>query len=410
MASRPSPLAATLAATLALALAACDDASDPAGQTLDAAAPDAAAPDAAAPDATPLDAAAPDAGASPALRAALDQIAADALSTHAHVGLGVTVVLADGSIVEVSAGREAPSPSAPAYTADGSAQVIGSVTKMYTATLVLRLVERGALGLDDPIDAWFDFAGAEQITVRMLLDHTSGLADCLALIEPARRGEPWSPDALIALATAAEPYAPPGGETAWYANTNFVLLARIVEAIGGQTWPEAIAGEIAAPLGFARTGYAGEPARAGAFVDGWYRDGEGWSPALDMIDASTGWGMGALVATNRELARFGAALYAGQLFDDPATLAEMRAPSAPLADALLTPGEPPQVMGLGVIRYAVGDRVLEGHFGQTLGYQAALFRDSVTGAIIAVTANTDGATVGFIALDVAAAIEAAAAL
>jgi len=346
---------------------------------------------------TPIDDIAP-------LRSDLEQIAAAEVSPNGLLGIGITVVLADGREIAVTAGRSGPHEDAPAYSVDDTVQVVGSITKTFTATRALQLIEEGALSLDATLDRWFAFEGAAAITVRMLLNHTSGLNDCLALMRPEQFGETWSPEALVDLAIDAEPYAAPGGATGWYSNTNAVLLALVVEAVSERSWNENIAAGIADPLDLGTVGYAGAPEHEDTFAEGWYIGGDGWAPALDVIDPSIGWGAGAMVASNRDLARFGRALFDGALFEDRATLASMRAFDAPLADALRTPGEPPQSLGLGLIRYRVGDMTLDGHFGHVLGYQAALFHDPETAAIIAVTANTEGVRVGLAAVAAAGAV------
>lgn len=334
-------------------------------------------------------------------QADLQRIAAAEVASDGLLGLGITVVLPDGRLIEAGAGYSAPGPDAAPYSTVDTVQVMGSVTKVLTAARALQLAERGVLGLDETLDRWFAFDGAASITVRMLLDHTSGLNDCLALMPPERMGEDWAPAALVELATAAEPYAAPGGAVGWYSNTNAVLLASIIEQVTGRGWGEGISAELAAPLGLTTVGYAGAADRQGAFADGWFTHEGAWASSLEVIDPSIGWGAGALVMSNHELARFARALFDGALFTDPATLASMQAFDVPLADALRTPGEPPQRLGLGLIRYQVGEMALDGHFGHVLGYQAALFHDPETDAVIVVSANTEGVQVGFTAVEVA---------
>lgn len=381
------PLIVTLCAALALGLPllGCED--DP------------------PPEAESVDSASPDARALEALQADLDRIVAEQSGAAGLPGIGVTISLGTGEVLTASAGRVGPAPDAPDYSAHETAQVIGSVTKLFTATAVMQRVERGELALDARLDHWFEFEGAGDITVQMLLDHTAGLADYLQLMPPERMGEDWSPEALIDLAVQADPYAAPGGPTAWYSNTHYVLLARIVEATSGRSWAAEIEAAIAAPLGLSGLGYAGAPDRQGAFADGWYLDGAEWGASLDVIHPSIGWGVGALVASGHDLARFGRALFDGELFEDPATLERMLRFERPLAERLYTPGEPPQSLGLGVIRYDLGGgAAIDGHFGWVLGYQAGLFHDPSTDAVIAISANVDGIHVGLAALAVADAL------
>lgn len=115
-----------------------------------------------------------------------------------------------------------------------------SVGKAYTATAILQLVEEGKLTLDAPLSRWApEMPGAAWITVEDLLAHTSGLYSFQA--DPALRAEPGykPPERLLAVAAAQPAAFCPGA--AWsYSNTGYILLGRIIEALDGRPYQEAL--------------------------------------------------------------------------------------------------------------------------------------------------------------------------
>ncbi|NMH97657.1 serine hydrolase domain-containing protein [Pseudonocardia acidicola] len=135
---------------------------------------------------------------------------------------------------------------------------IGSVTKTFTATVVLQLVDEGRIGVDDPVARYVaGVPNGDTITVRQLLDHRSGLynyTDDLAFNAAldANPGRVWTDAEVLAIAYAHPPVFPPG--TAFqYSNTNYVLLGQIVEKVGGAPLAQLMRQRIFAPLGMADT-------------------------------------------------------------------------------------------------------------------------------------------------------------
>ncbi len=338
---------------------------------------------------------------SAALQKSLDALVLADLVGLDALGLGVTVELPDGRVFESAAGNVGPRRQDAAYSVRDTRQAVGSVTKLYTSVLVMQLVEQGTLDLDQSIDAWFDFENANDITIRMLLQHTSGIADCLDQLTPEQYALEWTPEQLVELALDAEPFGVPGTSSAFYSNTNFALLALIVEAVTGESWQGVLEARIAAPLGLSETAYAGD---ARDLADGWMRTDDGWVGTLALLDPSVGWGYGAITSTNHELARFVKALFSGELFAEQTTLEQMLEFSATMDPSVLSEGEPPQSVGLGVIRYHVGDVVLDGHLGHIAGYNSAVLRDAETGVLLTGTTNADAAVVALTLVKIAEAL------
>lgn len=217
---------------------------------------------------------------------------------------------------------------------------IASVTKIFTAAAILRLVEQGRLGLDDPIDRHLaadelkllraDRYDTARITVRHLLEHSSGIHDFatdarfLAAVaeNPARR---WTRREQLALAVAAgQPYGPPGRQSR-YSDTGYILLGAIIERISGAALADAMPALLRfEALGLARTRFEPEakglvdpiPAdRAHQYMG--TTDVTILNPSFDLF------GGGGLLSTTGDLATFLDALFANHVFDRPATLQRM---------------------------------------------------------------------------------------
>jgi len=185
--------------------------------------------------------------------------------------------------------------------AAGTPLVIGSVTKTFVAATVLQLVEEGRIRLDQPLRRYLPDLreiGAE-ITVAQLLDHTSGLADLFN--DTTRRGLEQDPGrswvAADVLATLRDPWYEPGQGWA-YANTNYYLLSMLVEAVTGSSLTEQLEARFFGRLHLDATTVLDGDA-AGAPLD------EAWTTIF--------WGSGAMSASASDLARWGDALYTGDL-------------------------------------------------------------------------------------------------
>jgi len=117
--------------------------------------------------------------------------------------------LPDGSVVSRSSGYADPAKKTP-WTTD-TVSALGSVTKSFTAVVIMQLVQEGKLSLDDTIDEWFPAQpNGDKITVRMLLSHTSGLAASFRRNEKDPKwSEEWSPIDLVAEANRLGPVDKP---------------------------------------------------------------------------------------------------------------------------------------------------------------------------------------------------------
>lgn len=289
---------------------------------------------------------------------------------------------------------------------------IASVTKLFTATLVMREVEAGRLDLDGPIGALLaDLPAAwSAMTPRQLLAHMSGLPD--VIVDPL--AGTWLADrydAAIA-AAAVQPMAFEPGAAWSYNQTNFVLLAAAVERLAGQPLAALVEATILGPLGLTATSYGD----ARDVVPGrgpWYSriDFSGpqprlaerlhaiWVPYPPLAHPCAG-----LNTTAIELARFVDAVASGRLLA-PATCAAMWTPQQ-LRDGTPAGPDPSSPMGLGWIVESLDGRTLVGGSG---GATVAVRHCVPDGLTVAVLTNCQGCDPdGLATAIVAAGVEAGA--
>jgi CubicO group peptidase (beta-lactamase class C family) len=160
-----------------------------------------------------------------------------------------------------------------AVTADAQFRV-ASTTKLFVATVVLQLVEEGRLGLDGPVATYVPgFRHARGVTIRQLLNHTSGIPDYTrtdqfheGLLE--HRDRVWSTDELLALVAAVRRDFAPG--TAYlYSNTGYLLLGRVIDTVTGSTWATEIRRRILDPLRMRHTYVASAEPLPGGVLPGY---------------------------------------------------------------------------------------------------------------------------------------------
>ncbi len=196
---------------------------------------------------------------------------------------------------------------------------IGSVTKPFTATAILMLYEAGAFPLDQTIDRWYpDVEGAERITIRHLLTHTSGLPGYTERPDFEERVTAYiDPAALEAEIATFEPDFEPG--SAWaYSNSGYFLLARIVQKVSGSGLEAFLMEHLFGENDMVRTGVYDNRQRIRrpdeALGHAW--KGEGFARALDW-EMSWAGGAGALYSTVGDLFRFGEAWFGGRILESP---------------------------------------------------------------------------------------------
>ncbi|WP_373321795.1 serine hydrolase domain-containing protein [Micromonospora okii] len=268
---------------------------------------------------------------------------------------------------------------------------IGSVTKTFTAVLVLQCRDAGLLDLDDPVGRHLDVPAHGELTVRRLLSHTSGLQR-----EP--HGDVWDTlaapdaDALLAELARAERVLPPARRF-HYSNLGVALLGQLVARLRGGTWAEVLAERVLAPLGLTATSDRPGPAAATGFLVDAYSDEAHPEPPTDFGAVGPA---AQLWSTAADMARWAAFLADPAALDPsgavlaPATLDEMRWPLTVTDETSWGAG-----FGLGLILVPQGERVVHvGHDGAMPGFLAAVYGrrggDGTAGAMGAAVLGSSG--------------------
>lgn len=256
---------------------------------------------------------------------------------------------------------------------------IGSSTKTFVATVILQLAGEGNLSLDDPVARWLPWLpqlrpGSETITVRQLLNHTSGLFNFLA--DPvywlmALTGKEFDPRELVLIATLRPLNFAPG--TNWkYSNTNYILAGMIIEKITGHRLGDELHTRIFQHLELDNTTFPtgrempSPHARGYAFIEG-----AGYFDITTTIHPSAYWAAGAIISTAADLGTFYHALLGGSLLP-PELLKEMKT-TAIGADGKDTG------CGLGLARLTHDCGTMWGHGGEVPGYFSPMTSSSPDG-------------------------------
>ncbi|MBP2320562.1 D-alanyl-D-alanine carboxypeptidase [Kibdelosporangium banguiense] len=261
---------------------------------------------------------------------------------------------------------------------------VGSVTKTFTATVVLQLVAEGTLGLDSTVAGYLPQFGLDRrITVRMLLQHTSGVfnhtgdfdADGKYVPGVLWRDKEWvnyrfhtyEPEELVRLALSKPAKFEPG--TNWsYSNTNYVLARLLIEKVTGHSYAEEMQRRILRPLGLSGTvAPTTQSEIPGPHAHAYYRYEEaGQQKTVDVSRQNPSWisSGGDMISTTQDLHKFFSALQGGRLLP-AALLAEMRTPHPKSGDYRYG-------LGLFVQDLSCGVTVLQ-HNGGVQGYGTLMY-------------------------------------
>lgn len=326
-----------------------------------------------------------DAAKTAALKSAVDAI----LKSGQYPGISAAVLFPDGTMWTGVSGSAVLSPETPVKT--DTLFSIGSVSKTFVAALIGRLAQAGTISLDDPLAKYVaDFPNAANITIRQLLNHTSGIMDmfnagdsAIASMDAAIAAHPttaWTSEEVLA-GVGSRTYFEPG--TGYhYSNTNYILLGLVAEKATGQKVADLVRSMFLEPLGLSHTYLQTEETPTGPQAHGYCPDASsscgtsfvaGSAPLDNFAGAmlpytaeATAIGFaGAYVSTPSDLAIWANALYGGAVLDQ-ATLASMVDISPSL------PYKPRWSYGMGLEETTVAGHVAWGHRGLLDGFWSAM--------------------------------------
>jgi len=324
----------------------------------------------------------------PRLRTALDRLVAAGAP-------GAVVLVRDGNrTVRLARGFADRARKTPMRVTDRFR--VGSVTKTFVATVVLQLAGEGRLSLGDTVERWLPglVPNGQAITVRQLLNHTSGLFDYTedpAVLKPYLHGHltvARAPRTLVARAVVHPPVFAPGARWS-YSNTGYILLGLIVEAAAGDSLASELQQRIFAPLGLRGTTFDSSPRISGRHAHGYLAIGKGPARDVSVFSPSFAWAAGAIVSTADDVARFYRALLHGQLLR-PDLLAAMK--------MTVAQGPPGESYGLGLWKTSsmglsptntVACGSVWGHDGDFPGYLTDAFSSEDGTHQMVVLVNTD---------------------
>jgi D-alanyl-D-alanine carboxypeptidase len=339
-----------------------------------------------------------------ALQAILDQWRTDADAFGATLSLRVP----GHDDIHLASGIDDRDPETPMPT-DGT-YGIGSVTKTFVAATALQLVDEGKLSLDEPVEAWLpELPHADQITLAMLLGHTSGLGmrnDIEYVFTDLARA--YTPEEALAEQLQAPPVGQPG-ERFNYANGGYIAVGLLIERILDRDLATVIAQRFTEPLSLPDTRMGDGSLKASLHAydhpgpDYYHQPApDAWIDFLDIPERSMTtavFGAGNMISSSADLLDWGEALYTGEVLGPEATanMLEMRRPFPPDPATSQPAGtnEPTRMhYGLGAEGFCLDpagcgpDEVdLVGHGGSQAGNRTLLTYHPASGTTLAFFAN-----------------------
>lgn len=313
----------------------------------------------------------------------IEQIVRDQMRTGAVPGMAVGVwVPGQGELVRAYGVADVAT-GAPFAVEDRVR--IASITKTFTATATLILVDRGRLALDDRLESFVPgIPNGAEITVRQLLNMTSGVFDFTTDpgFSAAFDADPLAPfpvDRVLAILRSNPPAFPPGQPGSWqYSDSNYILLGQIIEKAAGEPAGAFIEREIVGALGLPGTSYPSSPEIPPPASRG-YLVGPPGAPERDVtaVNPQVPGPAGAMISTVAGLQAWAGALASGRLLSPASRTEQTTFVNTNLSPALRT------AYGAGLLQ--INDFV--GHNGAIYGFNTAMFQLPETGATIVVVAN-----------------------
>ncbi len=313
-------------------------------------------------------------------------------------GATLAVVLADGRQVHLATGLADPEGETPMEPQDR--MFSGSTGKTFAAAVAMQLVDEGLVRLEQPLADFFGgtpwlarLPNHDEITVRMLLSHTSGLPRYVLKTEfwedlATEPDRVWQPEELLSY-IFDDPALHPAGQGWDYSDTNFIIVGMIIEQVTGNTFYGEVERRFIRPLGLTRT--APSVSRT---LEGLIQGCSGESEMFDFpahplqdgvyfINPQFEWTGGGFVTNSLDMARWLRNLADGNLLSEEARLA-MRVPAD--AEALHTEGES---YGLGLQIWASDSGLIYGHGGIFPGHQTQIEFSQVHRFALALQINAD---------------------
>ncbi len=312
-----------------------------------------------------------------ALADRVDALAAAALEASPLAGVSIAIVRDGRTVVSKGYGLADVGRALPA-TAD-TVYRIGSLTKQFTAASVLQLVEAGRLSLDDDLATLLpDFpAQGPRVTVRHLLNHTSGIKDHTDLA--GGRGEPGTTRQAVVDLIAAQPFDFEPGERFSYTNSGYLLLGLVIEKVTGGSYASYLEEHLFEPLGLEATSYCPDEPEGPEQARG-YEVSRGTLVDAPPIEMAVPFSAGGLCSTVGDLLTWSQGLRSGLVISE-ASYRQMTTPTE-MPDGTTVP------YGFGLMRHPLQGHEAVYHDGAINGFMSRLTFFSDDGVSVAILSNT----------------------
>jgi D-alanyl-D-alanine carboxypeptidase len=317
-----------------------------------------------------------------ATRATLDQTFAEAFAKSGEPGVAASVWIGGERWDGVQGVSDLATKSS--FRRDDYVR-IASITKTFTATAVLQLVDRKKVSLDDKLERYVPgIANGTEITIRQLLNMSSGIYDFtgdqrfLAAFD-ANPTMAWQPTQVLDIVKRHKPAFPPGTDSV-YCDTNYILLGMIIEQVTGRAAGDVINQDIVANLGLKQTSFPTDATVPEPHPTAYVPDPDKQSEppkVVNEVNPAVAWTAGAMISTVDDLKRWGDELTRGTLLSpelQKERLMTRRLEGAPI----------PVGYGLGILK--VGTFL--GHNGAILGYTSVMLRDPNADATLVSVGNS----------------------
>ncbi len=321
------------------------------------------------------------------MQTVLTSVLADYSSAHAQIGLQATVILPGGEVVNCAAGSADLKKATP--LSFNHHLFIGSITKFFTAVLVMRVIEQGLLSLDDTLDKWYGYPYADQVTLRQLLNHTSGIPDytqdlrffARTIISPK---VPWQPEQLIEL-LEGKTLEHKAGSKHQYSNSNYLLLGRILEKVTGRSYYVLLRERLFTPLELQDSyalDYPHDVSIANGYDETIINLGRRYMGGYRRSLESGAFAAGSILSTSTDVAYFTHALFNSEVIGKQSLQSMQTFVDAPDKFIHTQVG-----YGLGLRKLRIGGRDLIGHTGSIPGYSGIVMHNLQGGYTLAILSN-----------------------
>jgi len=265
---------------------------------------------------------------------------------------------------------------------------IGSITKTFTATVFLQLCDEGKVALNDKLDKYFpQVPNAKDITMRMLLDMTSGLGDFLdapvldsAFFHVGNGDRKFTDEQILEISIKLPPVFSPGEQGKWnYSNINYLLLGMIIKKVTNNSWESEITERIIKKLNLTNTEVRTSPNMPSPHAHGYMRDtSTGEVKDVTIMEPSITGSAGCMISNINDLTIWSKALSDGTLLSDTMQAERMKLVPTYVMDFMK--------YGLGILDF-VG---FSGHNGGITGFNTSMYYNEEKNALFILNVNMFG--------------------